>query len=184
MWYAGAENFRRTLRTRWLEPARAGLVAQPCETEPEPQAVGIAMREQARHGQPRAEVLSDRADFGICVAVLSESVAALVERRREVVVDRLHREMTEPEYRLSDFDSASPAMRNFMRMVRRVVEPVSSRLIMGDTSVGEERLARANHTASPRGSQPIILMPFPLYRGDLFVSDCDGGEQNHSEESS
>lgn len=110
---------------------------------------------------------------GLADEVLCESVGALVERRREAAVDRMHREMTEPEFRLADFDSASPAMRNFMRMVRRVVEPDSSLLILGDTGVGKERLARAIHAESPRGSRPFMpvncaAFPETLLDGELF----------------
>lgn len=110
---------------------------------------------------------------GLSDETLQEAVAALVERRREVAVDRIHREISEPEHRLSDFDSASPLMRNFMRMVRRVVVPDSSLLILGDTGVGKERLARAIHSESPRGSEPFIpvncaAFPETLLEGELF----------------
>tara|TARA_R110002072_G_scaffold303123_1_gene494616 strand:- start:14820 stop:16235 length:1416 start_codon:yes stop_codon:yes gene_type:complete len=110
---------------------------------------------------------------GLSDDILRETVGTLVERHREVSVDRLHRELTEPEHRLADFDSASPAMRNFMRMVKRVVEPDSSLLILGETGVGKERLARAIHAESPRGSEPFIpvncaAFPETLLEGELF----------------
>jgi two-component system, NtrC family, response regulator AtoC len=74
---------------------------------------------------------------------------------------------------LTDFDSSSPVMKNFMRMVRRVVEPDSSLLILGETGVGKERLARAIHAASPRGSGPFVpvncaAFPETLLAGELF----------------
>ncbi len=44
--------------------------------------------------------------------------------------------------RLSDFASESPTMQSFMRTVWRVMQADSSLLILRETGVGKERLAR------------------------------------------
>lgn len=132
----------------------------------------------------KAEIPVERARLltAGCSAVLQEDLPdealrdvleALSERRRHISDDRLRREFVEPEYRLSDFDSVNPMMRSFMRMVRRMVEPDSSLLILGETGVGKERLARAIHLAGPRRREPFIpincaAFPESLLEGELF----------------
>ncbi len=75
--------------------------------------------------------------------------------------------------RLGDFDSSNAKMGAFLRIVKRVVEPDSSLLILGETGVGKERLARAIHAESPRADKPflpVILSAFPetLLDAELF----------------
>jgi DNA-binding NtrC family response regulator len=117
-----------------------------------------------------------------CTAVLNVSLDdttlrdafnAFVTRHRKTSIERLQHELDAPQARLSDFESASATMQSFLRIVNRVVEPDSSLLIQGETGVGKERLARAIHSASPRGSSPfipVILSAFPesLVEGELF----------------
>jgi len=105
--------------------------------------------------------------------LLGDALESFIERRREFNLSRVEREIAQPEYSLSDFDSGSPVMKNFMRMVRRVVEPDSSLLILGETGVGKERLARAIHSASPRKIGPFVpvncaAFPETLLDGELF----------------
>lgn len=105
--------------------------------------------------------------------LLKDALESFLERRREFNQNRIEREIAQPEYSLADFDSSSPVMKNFMRMVRRVVEPDSSLLILGETGVGKERLARAIHAASPRGTGPFVpvncaAFPETLLAGELF----------------
>lgn len=117
-----------------------------------------------------------------CTAVLNLSLDdttlrnafnAFVTRHRKTSIERLQHEIDSPQPKLSDFESASATMQSFLRIVNRVVEPDSSLLIQGETGVGKERLARAIHAASPRGTSPfvpVILSAFPetLVEGELF----------------
>ena len=104
---------------------------------------------------------------------LRDAFNAFVTRHRQTSIERLQHELDAPQARLSDFESASATMQSFLRIVSRVVEPDSSLLIQGETGVGKERLARAIHAASPRGSSPfipVILSAFPetLVEAELF----------------
>jgi DNA-binding NtrC family response regulator len=110
---------------------------------------------------------------GLSDATLRETIQSFVVRRRDAGVDRIRREIGQVEYRLSDFDSDNPAMKSFMNLVRRVVEPDSSLLILGETGVGKERLARAIHAEGPRASEPFIAvncaaLPETLLDAELF----------------
>ncbi len=104
---------------------------------------------------------------------MRQAIQSFVLRRHDASVERIRREIAETDYRLSDFDSPNPVMKGFLNIVRRVVEPDSSLLVLGETGVGKERLARAIHSESPRASQPFIpvncaAMPETLLDGELF----------------
>ena len=74
---------------------------------------------------------------------------------------------------LDDFVSQSPTMLAFMGVVRRVVENDVPLLVLGETGVGKERLARAIHAASPRSKGPFVAincaaLPETLLESELF----------------
>lgn len=161
--------------------ARASL-PDPIETAVEtiqalperPEVIVVGEKEDA---EERARLL-----IAGCTAVLNmslddetlrEAFNAFVCRQRNTSIERLQHEIDGPQAKLSDFESASTTMQSFLSIVNRVVEPDSSLLIQGETGVGKERLARAIHAASPRGSSPfipVILSAFPetLVEGELF----------------
>ena len=62
------------------------------------------------------------------------------------------------EPRLSDFVSKSCSMQVFINTVKKVVNSDSSLLILGETGVGKERLARAIHSESKRNPFPFIAV--------------------------
>jgi DNA-binding NtrC family response regulator len=74
---------------------------------------------------------------------------------------------------LDDFVSRSPTMVAFMGVVRRVVDNDVPLLILGETGVGKERLARAIHAASPRAKGAFVAincaaLPETLLESELF----------------
>ena len=110
---------------------------------------------------------------GLSDETMRDAIGSFVERRRARNTDRIRRDVAESEYRLSDFSSANPLMASFMNIVRRVVEPDSSLLILGETGVGKERLARAIHAESPRSHEPFMpvscaALPETLLEAELF----------------
>ncbi len=153
-----------------------------------PDAFVSSIRELPEH--PDVIVVSDREDpierAGLlaagCLAVLlkslpdgslSEAFNALVARRRETERSAARVGVLADQSRLSDFVSESPAMRDFMTVVRRVVDTHSPLLVLGETGVGKERLARAIHTAGPRSSGPFVplncgALPEGLLETELF----------------
>eukprot|EP00913_Durusdinium_trenchii_P005659 g5277.t1 len=106
-------------------------------------------------------------------STLRETLESFVSRRQQEIDEQLQIELDDREASLSDFNTKSPAMRSFMRLVRRVMHANSSLLILGETGVGKERLGRAIHDASPRSDGPFIpvncaAFPESLLEGELF----------------
>ncbi len=83
-------------------------------------------------------------------------------------------EMTHPV--LDDFVSLSPSMQKLLALVERVVPSDVSLLILGETGVGKEHLARAIHAAGPRNGQPFIPVNCGAIPENLLESELFGHE--------
>lgn len=79
--------------------------------------------------------------------------------------------------RLSDFVSNSSAMHALMNTVKRIVQSKSSILILGETGVGKEYLARSIHTESPRSQGAFIAINCGALPENLLESELFGHEQ-------
>ena len=144
--------------------------------------------------QPEVVVLTDHEDVddrGLllasgCLAVLNlrlgdaalrKALTALVERRREEATNRLRADRPEEKYSLNDFVSESPAMQIFLDLARRVVRADTSLLILGETGVGKERLARAIHEEGPRSRGPFMAINCGALPESLLESELFGHEE-------
>jgi len=109
---------------------------------------------------------------GLDEPALAGALDALLEQRRAALArDLARRPLAEP--RLRDFVSESPTMQAFMEVVHRVVPGETTLLILGETGVGKERLARAIHAEGPRAAGPFVAvncgaLPEALLESDLF----------------
>ncbi|GJM44494.1 MAG: acetoacetate metabolism regulatory protein AtoC [Gemmatimonadota bacterium] len=102
---------------------------------------------------------------------LRDSLATIVERRR--VASEQHQLATQEEYRLGDFVTSSPAMQSLIAVARRVATSDTTLLILGETGVGKEWLARAIHTGGERAAGPFVAVncaaiPEALFESQLF----------------
>ena len=102
--------------------------------------------------------------------ILRDALGALIERRREAAI--LAYEQSE-SWSLGDFTTRSPSMQRFMKTARRLCESDSTLLLLGETGVGKEHLARAIHAASRRASGPFVVLncgavPDALLESELF----------------
>jgi DNA-binding NtrC family response regulator len=100
-----------------------------------------------------------------------------VERRREEAVNRLRADRPEEQYSLNDFVSESPSMQIFLDLARRVVHADTSLLILGETGVGKERLARAVHAEGPRSRGPFMAVNCGALPESLLESELFGHEE-------
>jgi two-component system, NtrC family, response regulator AtoC len=109
---------------------------------------------------------------------LRSAFASILKKRREHAMKLLASgtiPMAQP--RLDDFVSHSPAMQAFMQTASRVVNSDSTLLILGETGVGKERLARAIHAEGPRSSGPFIAVNCGAFPEALLESELFGHEE-------
>ena len=109
--------------------------------------------------------------------MLEEALAAALERRLQTAEEALVPTDAPRQPQLSDFVSASPAMETFMDVVHRVVASDATLLIMGETGVGKERLARAIHAESPRSAGPFVSVNCAALSETLLESELFGHEE-------
>ncbi|MCL7486804.1 MAG: sigma-54 dependent transcriptional regulator [Desulfobulbaceae bacterium] len=124
-----------------------------------------------------AEMMAAGADVvlysKIPLEILVEAIEATLESRRQLVhPDRFERKgLTQPK--LSDFVSASETMQIFINDVQQVAPSDSVLLILGETGVGKEHLAKAIHAESSRAGGPFVALntaalPEQLLESELF----------------
>jgi len=114
---------------------------------------------------------------GVEDAILEEAIASILQRRLETVEESITPHEPDKTPQLSDFISSSPAMQTFMSVVHRVVASDATLLIMGETGVGKERLARAIHAESPRSNGPFVSINCGALSETLLESELFGHEE-------
>lgn len=123
-----------------------------------------------------------------CMAVISdllpddsfrEVLEALLERRREA--SQLQRELQAQEADIGsdfgDFLSTSPGMRKFLQVARKLSRSDSTVLILGETGVGKERLARAIHSQGARAGGPFVVLNCGAVPDSLLETELFGHER-------
>ena len=100
-----------------------------------------------------------------------------LEQRRDQLTERLTARPVFVQPRLSDFISKSHVMNAFMEVVERVAHSTVSLLILGETGVGKERLARAIHNESPRSDGPFVAINCGALPESLLESELFGHER-------
>jgi DNA-binding NtrC family response regulator len=178
-------------KSAWQKAIRscADVVVISKSLIPEPDEVSIALlNELPEH--PTTVILQDAGDSesqAKLVAMGADTVLdtrisprSMIEAIRAVLESRKHYAETtmrvaRPDFRPStaDFGSASDVMRVFMREVRRVASSGAPLLLMGETGVGKEYLARAIHLESPRAGAEFVAintaaLPDQLLESELF----------------
>jgi DNA-binding NtrC family response regulator len=179
----------------WAELARqaSDMFVVSRRLIPEPAAENVASF-RALPESPEVVVLDERADpedrarllAAGCHAVLDAELSssslrdvlrAILARRRSEASSTLVAKRALPDPRLDDFITSSPAMQAFMSLVHRVVASDTSLLILGETGVGKEHLARAIHVESPRASGPFIAVNCGALAETLLESELFGHEE-------
>ncbi|GAB6097639.1 sigma-54 dependent transcriptional regulator [Desulfatiferula olefinivorans] len=131
--------------------------------------------------EDHAQLLAAGADAvlysGISTTSLVEAVDTILESRRQFsLMDRYDRKgRLKPK--IGDFVSNSETMQIFMEEVHQVVTSDSTLLILGETGVGKEHLARAIHADSPRSNGPFVTVNTAALPEQLLESELFGHEQ-------
>jgi DNA-binding NtrC family response regulator len=113
---------------------------------------------------------------GLDEAKLSRTLEALLQRRREQEERSLETAGIQP-FHLSDYASSSPTMHQFLDTARRVVGADSTLLLLGETGVGKEWLARAIHADGPRAGGPFVAVNCSAFPETLLESELFGHEK-------
>jgi two-component system, NtrC family, response regulator AtoC len=104
---------------------------------------------------------------------LAGAFRAVVRRLQEGAADRLKAARLDRGITFEDFESANRATARVLATARRVARSDATLLLLGETGVGKERLARAIHGGSQRSSGPFIplncgALPEGLLESELF----------------
>ena len=120
-----------------------------------------------------------------CLAVVYEGLEtdtfrqvlrSLAERRLAVTSERV-RSVPDEHYRLGDYATSSPAMREFLETARRVASKDCTLLLMGETGVGKGLLARSIHNEGPRAGKPFVAVNCGTLSETLLESQLFGHEK-------
>lgn len=103
---------------------------------------------------------------------LREALRAVLAKREGLAAKRPMAQAS-----LSDFVSESPAMHAFLGIVSRVVPSKTALLVLGETGVGKERLARAIHAEGPRRAGPFVAVNCGALPESLLESELFGHEE-------
>ncbi len=105
---------------------------------------------------------------------LREAFKVILDRRRQSALTDLAAQERLPEPTLENsFVAQSAAMNQLLRAAQRVINSDSVVLVLGETGVGKERLARTIHSEGSRRSEPFIsincgALPETLLESELF----------------
>lgn len=104
--------------------------------------------------------------------ILALTAKGIRERRKEEERQTLRSAMAKSVNR-EGFIGRSEVMENVFRLVERVAPARSTVLITGESGTGKELVAKAIHEASPRASQPFVVVncsniPSELLESELF----------------
>jgi len=142
---------------------------------PEPPEIIVISEEEDPH--MRAALLAGGAYAVLNNDLGEEELAAafrtLLRRLREDATGRLKAARLERPVSLGDFASGSLVMGQVISTARRVARSNATILLLGETGVGKERLARAIHRESSRSTGPFIplncgALPEGLLESELF----------------
>ena len=173
------ENFDLVIVSRSLIGASASETINSLRTLPESPDVVVLCEEE--DPEERASLLAAGClsvlYTGLSNEMLEEALSAALQRRLQIAEEALVPSDLPRQPQLRDFVSASPAMETFMDIVHLVVASDATLLIMGETGVGKERLARAIHAESPRSAGPFISVNCGALSETLLESELFGHEE-------
>ena len=145
-----------------------------------PESPEVVVVTEIEDAQERGQLLAAG-----CLAVVYEGlegdtfrdvVRTVAERRLAVASQRIQAVPNE-DYRLGDYATSSPAMREFLKTARRVASKDCTLLLAGETGVGKGLLARSIHNEGPRSEMPFIAVNCGALNETLLESELFGHEK-------
>ena len=114
---------------------------------------------------------------GISRKSMVEAIEMALESRRQFIQRRRFDRRGLADPKITDFVSESRAMQIFMEDVHQIIPSDSPMLLMGETGVGKEHLAKAIHAESPRSIGPFVSVNTAATPEQLLESELFGHEQ-------
>ena len=108
---------------------------------------------------------------------LKDALTTLIDRQQRAAADQVQADQELKRSALSDFAASSQAMRHLLHLTRKVVPTDTSLLVLGETGVGKEWLARAIHAEGPRAARPFIALNCAAIPETLLESELFGHER-------
>ena len=189
------ESFLGGQRSVWPKVLRCGcdviviseaLILDPTENGigmlnelPENPTVVVILESDS--AEAHAQLTASGADAvlysGISKKSLFEAIEAALESRRQFIQRRRFDRRGAAEPKIGDFVSESRAMQLFMEDVLQMIPSDSPMLLLGETGVGKEHLAKAIHAQSPRSVGPFVSINMAAMPDQLLESELFGHEQ-------
>ena len=163
-----------------------GLVLHPLDSgiailNELPENPTIVIIHESNSPEEHAQLAAAGADVvlhaGISKKSMLEAIETSIESRRQYIQRKRFDRTGLAEPKITDFVSESRAMQLFMEEVNQIIPSDSPILLMGETGVGKEHLAKAIHTASPRSAGPFISINTAAIPEQLLESELFGHEQ-------
>ena len=114
---------------------------------------------------------------GISRKSLIEAIESTLESRRQLIQKTRLTARGQASPKLGDFISQSQSMQVLMEDVWKVIPSNAPLLILGETGVGKEHLARAIHSESPRSAGPFTAVNAAALQEQLLESELFGHEE-------
>ena len=120
----------------------------------------------------------DQADLDLLTAYASHAAVALRNAQLFSVIreeKRLLEVSLDERYRTLIVES--PAMRNVVEIAEKAAKSLATILLLGESGVGKEILARSIHTWSPRAAKPFVAVNCVALSDHLLESELFGHEK-------
>lgn len=131
--------------------------------------------------EEQAKLLSTGIDVllhaGVSAENLCEAIESTIDSRRQLYYSARFDNRGRFQPRLNDFISNSKSMQVFLHETQQFVKSDSSILLLGETGVGKEHLAKAIHAESNRSRGPFIALNMAAIPEQLMESELFGHER-------
>jgi DNA-binding NtrC family response regulator len=111
------------------------------------------------------------------IACLGPLVEKALEFRRLHGANRQLQRQLESRYGFDNIVGESEALRATIEIVRKVADSEATVLVLGESGVGKELVARAIHYNSPRAPHPFVALNCAAIPEDLIESELFGYEK-------
>ena len=145
-----------------------------------PENPTIIILHDSDSAREQADLVTSGADVvlysGLPRKNLVEAIESTLESRRQLVQKSWQGRKPTRQETMASFISESPQMKILMDTVEKIVPSNAPLLILGETGVGKEHLAKVLHNEGPRSSGPFVAVNCAALPEQLLESELFGHE--------